>query len=89
MTISGVENLFVKLRRGENALQKGYNWKNRVDPFQHLVRREVELDQIVPMRVVWNDPKAMVEWNSERRGAWDGSRRRGGGPAAERTSSND
>ena len=62
ITISSVENIFVKLRRGENMTPKGYyNQKSRVDPFQYLVRREVELDPTVPMLVVRDDLEAIVE----------------------------
>ena len=64
ITISGVENLFVKLRRGEGIVLTGYyNRKCLVGLFQHLVRREVELDPTVPMRVVRNDLEAIVKWH--------------------------
>ena len=44
-------------------MPKGYyNRKSRVDPFQHLVRSEVELDLTVPMRVVRDDLEVIVEW---------------------------
>ena len=42
-------------------MPKGYNnRKSSVVPFKHLVRREVELDPIVPMLVVRNDLEAIV-----------------------------
>ena len=59
--ISGVENLLVKLQRGEIIVPKGYNRKSRVVPFQHLVRLKAKLDPTVSMRVVGNDPEAVVE----------------------------
>ena len=53
ITLSNVTNLLVKLRRWESIMPKGYyHRKSRVVPFQHLVRREVELDPTVPMQVV-------------------------------------
>ena len=55
ITISSVENLLVKFRRGENIMPKVYDRKSRVDMFQHLVRREVKLDLTVPMHVVLNN----------------------------------
>ena len=88
LTISSVENLLVKLRRGESIMPKGYyNRKSRVIPFQHLVRREVELDPTVPMRVVRDDLEAVVELSGGTSRHWNGSRRRSG-QSAERTSSN-
>ena len=43
-------------------MPKGYyHRKSRVVPFQHLVRREVELDPTVPMQVVREDLQAIVE----------------------------
>ena len=35
--------------------------KNHATLFQHLVRREIELDAAVPTRVVRSDPEAIVE----------------------------
>ena len=62
ITISSVENLLVKLLRGEDIQPKGYyNQKSRVDPFQYLVRLKAKLDQTVPMRVVRNDLEVVVE----------------------------
>ena len=67
ITISRVENILVKLRRGESIVPTGYyNRKSRVDLFQHLVRREVDLDPTVSLRVVRNDPEAVVKWH-----CWD------------------
>ena len=63
ITFSSVENLNVKLRRGENMPKCHYNWKSRIVPFQLHVRLEVELDPTVPMRVVRNDLEAIVERN--------------------------
>ena len=60
--LTNVANLLVKLRRGESIMPKGYyNRKSRVIPFQHLLRREIELDPTVPMRVVREDLAAIVE----------------------------
>ena len=62
ITVSNVANLIVKLRRGESIMPKGYyNRKSRVTPFQHVVRREIDLDAAVPMRVVRSDLEAIVE----------------------------
>ena len=64
ITNSSVENLLVKLRRGEGIVLTGYfNWKIRVDPFQHLVRLKAEFDPAVSMQDVRNDLEAIVKWN--------------------------
>ena len=61
ITLSNVTNLLVKLRRRESIMPKGYyHRKSRVVPFQHLVRREVELDPTVPMQVVREDLHVIV-----------------------------
>ena len=61
ITISSVENINVKLRRGEGIVPKcHYNRKSCIVPFQHLVRLEVELDPTVPMRDVRNDLEVIV-----------------------------
>ena len=61
ITLHNVANLLVKLRRGESIMPKGYyNRKSRVVPFQHLVRREIELDATVPMWQVRKDLEAVV-----------------------------